>query len=107
MKNYIQPGRTLTIPAPANVSSGGIVVAGDIIGIAAGDALITEPVDIACEGVFTLSKVSADVLTLGAPVYTNGADVGLEDSTHTTKIGTCVVAAGNGATEVAVRLSGF
>ena len=28
--NYVQPGDTLTIPAPADVLSGGVVIAGSI-----------------------------------------------------------------------------
>ena len=36
--NYIQLGDSLTIPAPASVLSGDLVIAGEIIGIAAGHA---------------------------------------------------------------------
>lgn len=106
MKNYIQPGRALTLAAPSEVSSGDIVIVGSIFGIAAGDAATGEPVDIETEGVFTLPKVEADVIETGDDVFTDGDDVGIEDSTHFTKIGVAVEDAGTGATSVAVRLSG-
>ncbi len=69
MKNYIQPGDTLTIPAPAAVLSGEPVVAGDIRGIASGDAASGAPVDVKCSGVFTLPKVAANGFVLGGKVY--------------------------------------
>ena len=46
-KNYVQKGDTLTIPAPAAVLSGGVVIAGDIKGIAQGDAESGKPVSLA------------------------------------------------------------
>ena len=57
--NYIQPGRILTIPAPEAVASGGVVIAGEIVGIAQGDALAAAPVDVEVEGVWELPKVAA------------------------------------------------
>ena len=80
MKNYIQPGDTLTIPAPAAVLSGEPVVAGDIRGIASGDAASGAPVDVKCSGVFTLPKVAANGFVLGGKVYWS-ATTKLETST--------------------------
>jgi|GEM_PF-4444391 len=34
MKNYIQPGDSITVPAPADVKSGDLVVVGDLFGVA-------------------------------------------------------------------------
>ena len=65
--NFVQPGDTLTIPAPADVLSGGVVIAGTIVGIAAGDADSGDTVDVHVTGVFTLPKVGADAFTLGEP----------------------------------------
>jgi predicted RecA/RadA family phage recombinase len=69
--NYIQPGNFLTIPAPAPVASGGVVIAGQIVGVATGDAASDAPVDVAVTGVFRLPKVAADNIALGAAVYWN------------------------------------
>ncbi|MDT8858019.1 DUF2190 family protein [Paracoccaceae bacterium Fryx2] len=108
MKTFVQAGSNLTIPAPAAVTSGGVVVAGSIIGIAAGSAAIGTPVDVVTTGVFELPKVGADVITLGDPLYFVAASklVTVTPSGNT-KIGVAVAAAGAGVATVPVRLSGF
>lgn len=103
MQNYIQPGVNLTVPAPATVVSGTLVVIGNIVGIAAGDAASGEDLDLVTEGVFSYPKVSADVLAVGDPVYFDGAEVGVE-STGSDLVGTCVQAAGNGVTTAYFKL---
>ena len=72
MKNYLQKGDVLTIPAPAAVSAGGVVVSGSLVGVAQTDALITEDVAVATVGVFELPKVDEQAWTLGVPVYWTG-----------------------------------
>lgn len=107
-KNYIQRGDTLTIPAPAAVLSGGVVIAGDIKGIAQGDAAAGVPVDVATRGVWELPKVAANAFTLGGKVYWNATD-GLATSTASgnTLLGVAVEAAPADTAAVKVRLSGF
>ena len=68
-KNFIQAGDTVTIPAPAAVTSGGVVIAGAIIGVAQGDAASGASVDVKTSGVWQLPKVAADNVTLGAPIH--------------------------------------
>ncbi len=108
MKNFVQAGSNLTIPAPAIVASGGVVIAGEIIGIANGSAASGALVDLTTTGVFELPKVGADAFTLGAPVYWD-ATPGLATTTATdnTRIGVAVAAAGASTATVLVRLSGF
>lgn len=108
MKNFVQAGSNLTIPAPAAVASGGVVIAGAIIGIAAGAAASGEDVDVVTTGVFELPKVGADAFTLGAAVYYVAAS-GLCTTTSSgnTKIGVAVEAAGSGAATVKTRLAAF
>lgn len=108
MKNYIQPGDTLTIPAPAVVLSGGVVIAGEIKGIAGSHAAVGEPVDVSVTGVFELPKVAANAFTLGAAVHWDAA-TGLATSTASgnTKLGVAVEAAPASTATVKVRLSGF
>lgn len=110
MKNHIQEGRTITIPAPGNVASGGVVIAGEIRGIAVGAASIGQPVDVATEGVFRLPKVAADNITLGAAVFYD-AGTGLatldDDTGSNPKIGVALEAAAATTGSVAVRLSWF
>jgi predicted RecA/RadA family phage recombinase len=54
--NFVQPGNVLTIPAPADVLGGGVVIAGGIKGIAAGDADSGETVDVHVGGVWSLPR---------------------------------------------------
>jgi predicted RecA/RadA family phage recombinase len=69
MKNFIQPGKTVTVTAPANVSSGDLVVVGSLIGVAAFTALSGAEVEIDTEGVFSLPKVVTDVISQGEKLY--------------------------------------
>ncbi len=107
MKNFIQPGETLTVTAPANVSSGGLVVVGSIIGVAAFNALSGADVEVATEGVFTLPKVTTDVVTQGARLYWDSAAGKLTVTPGTNSkplVGLATAAAGNGVTTVSCRL---
>lgn len=107
-RNYIQPGDTITIPAPAAVAGGFPVVAGDIVGIAQGDAAISAPVDVKCSGVWELPKVAANNFALGAAVYWDAGDeLATTTATDNTKLGVAVEAAPGDAASVRVRLSGF
>ena len=107
-QNFVQPGDTLTIPAPAAVLSGGVVIAGDIKGIAQSDAASGAAVDVATRGVWELPKVAANAFALGAKVYWNAGD-GLATTTASgsTLLGVAVVEAAPSTATVAVRLSGF
>ena len=69
MKNFIQPGGTITVPAPAAVTSGSLVQVGGLIGVASGDAAEDEDLELVLSGVFELPKVSADAVTVGAALY--------------------------------------
>lgn len=106
--NFVQPGRTLTIPAPATVASGGVVIAGAIVGIAQGDAVAAAPVDVTTEGVWELPKTAANAFAVGGAVYWN-AETGLATSTASgnTKLGVATEAAPADTATVRVRLSGF
>ncbi|WP_288959539.1 DUF2190 family protein [uncultured Sulfitobacter sp.] len=104
-KNYIQPGDTLTIPAPADVLSGGVVIAGNIVGIAQGDALTGADLDVKTSGVWQLSKVAVDDITLGAPLYwDDSAELVTITATDNTRLGTAAEAAGASVSSVAVKL---
>lgn len=107
-KNFIQPGDTLTIPAPSAVLSGGVVIAGDIKGIAQGDAATGSPVNVVTVGVWRLPKVGANSFGLGARVYHASAS-GLATTTASgnTLLGVAVEAAPTHSASVKVRLSGF
>lgn len=108
MKNYIQPGGILTVPAPAIVASGAGVKVGVLFGVAQADAASGAPVAIATEGVFTLPKTEAQAWTVGAAIYWDPTPG--ECTTATTAgnllIGVAVAAANNPSTTGTVRLNG-
>lgn len=105
--NHIQPGKVLTVPAPATVAAGAVVVAGAIVGIAQGDAEAGVPVDVQVDEVWRLPKVSALAIAVGDVVY-YAADTSLVTKTASgnTKLGVAVEAAANPSATVAVRLNG-
>lgn len=107
MRNHIQPGNTLTFPAPAAVISGGVVIAGSIIGVANGDAAEAELVDVDVVGVFELPKVAADDIALGDKVYwTAGTGLATKTAAGSKLLGVATEAAGVDTATVKVRLNG-
>ena len=108
MKNFLQPGVNLTLPAAADIKSGEVFILGAITGIAAGDALEDEMVDVVTSGVFSVDKVGADSFSVGDGVFYD-ATTKLATSTASgnTKIGTAVKVAVSGSASVEVRLVAF
>lgn len=105
MKNYIQPGETVTLPAPVDVKSGDGVHVGSLFGVAAYDATTGTDVEVALEGVFELPK-AAVAITVGAPLYWTGTACDPAVVVGQALIGAAVAAAGSSATIVRVRLNG-
>ncbi|WP_145104527.1 DUF2190 family protein [Cereibacter sediminicola] len=107
MKNFVQPGNTVTIPAPYAVLSGQGVKSGLIFGVACGDAAEAADVDVQTVGVFDLAKVGTDTFALGAAVYWDAtAQLATATATGNSKIGAALEAASNTAATVRVRLNG-
>ncbi len=69
MKNFVQPGNTLTLVAPYTVVSGAGLLVGNIFGVASADAASGADVEAVTEGVFDLAKVSAQAWAQGDPIY--------------------------------------
>lgn len=103
-KNFIQPGDTVTVPAPADVSSGDLVLVGKLFGVAAFDAKENADVEIFTKGVFSLPKTSAQAWTVGAAIYWDGSKCTTAASENTL-IGHALVAAANPSATGTVRLS--
>ncbi|CAM3088423.1 DUF2190 domain-containing protein [Paracoccus nototheniae] len=104
-RNFIQAGDNLTIPAPASVLSGGVVIAGDIRGIALIDAAAGAPVDVSVVGCWELPKVAANAFTLGAKVYWNATDsLATTTASGNTLLGYTIEAAPADTAAVKVRL---
>lgn len=107
MKNYIQKGENVTLAAPYDVLSGEGLQVGSIFGVASTDALETVEVEAVTEGVFDLTKVSAQAWTVGQKVYwDNSAKKCTTDSTAGMLIGVALAAADNPSSAGTVRLNG-
>jgi predicted RecA/RadA family phage recombinase len=103
MKNFTAPGNMVSIAAPAGgVLSGQVVILANIVGIAACDAAAGAPVELAVEGIFSLAKTPADVLTAGGIAKVAAGVVG---AAGTMAIGWIVANAAAGSTTVLVRLT--
>jgi predicted RecA/RadA family phage recombinase len=103
--NFVSPGETLTLAAPATVASGAGVLIGSIFGVAQGDALSGALVDINTQGVWTLPKVSALAIAVGDVVYWDDtAKLVNKTASGNTRIGLAVSAAANPSATVRVRL---
>ena len=108
MKNFIQPGDSLTILAPAAVASGAPVVSGVLFGVANHAAALGAPLTIETRGVFELPKISAQAWTQGQAIYITPG-TGLCTTATTTGnlfIGTAAAAAVNPTATGIVRLNG-
>ena len=69
MKNFIQAGDTITLPAPYAVQSGDGCKVNALFGVASGDAANGESVDLATTGVFALPHAVAATFDYGTPVF--------------------------------------
>jgi predicted RecA/RadA family phage recombinase len=95
MKNYVQPGKTLTLTAPYDVAAGAACKVGSIIAIAASAVLSTARGEFDVVGVFDVAKATGETWTEGLIIYwDNTAKLFTSTSTSNTKAG---VAVGNDA----------
>ena len=97
MKNFIQPGETITLTAAGAVTSGSIVVVGSIVGVAAVDAATGDDFAADTEGVFELPKIATDVIAVGDKLYYASATSNLTKTAGTGSkplVGVAVNAAG-------------
>ncbi|WP_374422730.1 DUF2190 family protein [Paracoccus sp. (in: a-proteobacteria)] len=105
MKNYVQPGNTITLTAPYAVSSGDGLLVGSIFGVAAGTAALGEAVEAALTGVYDLKKVASQAWAAGDKVYwDNTAKEATKTTTSNTLIGVAVVAVAGGASDIIGRV---
>ena len=108
MKNYIQPGDSVSLTAPAGgVVSGTGYLIGTAFVVAAHSADASAAFTGQVTGVFTLPKVSAQAWTEGAAIYwDNTAKNVTTTSSGNTKIGVAAAAAANPSATGVVRLNG-
>lgn len=109
MKNFVQPGLTMTVIAPYALASGAGCLVGSLFGVASAAAAISTEVEIVTEGVFDLPKAGSQAWTVGARVYWDDTAKVCTTTASTNKlIGVAAAAVGGGAGETVgrVRLTG-
>ncbi len=105
MKNYVQPGNTITLTAPYAVTSGDGLLVGSIFGVAAGDAANAETVEAALVGIFDLKKVASQAWSAGDKVYwDNASKEATNTATANTLIGVATEAVAGGAGDLIGRV---
>lgn len=93
MKNFVQLGDVITVPAPAAVTSGKLVVIGSLVGVAQKAAGVGEDVALLTEGVISYAKVSALAIAVGDKLYYDAAnDVVNKTAEDNTLVGFAVAA---------------
>lgn len=109
MKNFLQRGDALQLPAPAAIVSGEATLIGSIFGVATVSAASGETIAFNVTGVYKLPKAGTQAWAVGAKVYWDAAaKVCTTVATGNTLIGAAVeaVAGGAGDTSGKVRLNG-
>lgn len=109
MKNFIQPGHTITLATPAAVTSGSGVLVGAIFGIAAHDAASGDALETVTTGVFDLNKIGSQAWAIGDKVYWDNSNKrATKIATDNTLIGVALAVVGSAADETTgrVRLNG-
>lgn len=109
MKNFIQKGNILSLPAPYDRLSGQGALVGSIVGIAMVDVLSGNNADFLLEGVISHAKTDSQAWTVGQKIYwDNTAKCFTNVSTSNTLCGYAVeaVAGTAGLTTGKVMLNG-
>lgn len=106
MKNYVQEGKTLAFTTPTGgVTSGQAILVGVLLAIAVADYAETVVGQYAVRGVFSIVKVTTDVIAEGVALYWDDTAKKLTvTASGNTKVGYATAAAGNGATTVNILL---
>lgn len=106
MRNFIQPGKVLTMTAPSGgVTSGSFVKIGAVFGVAATTAAESEEFEMAVGEVYDLPKVAAQAWSVGDVIYADGTGIMTTVETGNTKVGVAVEAAENPSGTGRVRLN--
>ena len=106
MKAYVQPGKSLTVIAPAGgVLSGQGVLIGALFGIAQYDAIEGAEVEILTEGVVEIPKTSALQIDVGDRLFWDATNkVVNKTATAQLCVGIAVAAAANPSPSVRIKL---
>jgi predicted RecA/RadA family phage recombinase len=106
MRNFIQPGKVLTMVAPVGgVVSGNFYKFGAIFGVAATSAAEGKAFELSTGEVYELPKTSAEAWVTGDVIYATPLGIMTTASSGNTKVGVAVQAAANPSGSGLVRLN--
>ena len=107
MKNFVQPGDHVTVPAPSGgATAGELTVITALTGVAQADAAEGEPVVLVRKGVFDLPKTEAQAWAVGVKIFATAAGVCTTVATSNTLVGVAVEVAANPSSIGRVLLDG-
>lgn len=107
MKNFVQHGDVVTVPAPYDRLSGEGALVGTLFGVAQADVSSGDDASLVTRGVFDLAKTSAQAWTVGAAIYWNDTSkVCTTAASGNTLIGKAVAVAADPSATGTVRLNG-
>ncbi|SCU73552.1 conserved hypothetical protein [Cupriavidus necator] len=105
MKNFVQCGDTLTLPAPYAVNSGDAVLVGKIFGVAVAAVANGADGEFKTNGVFDVPALGTDVAAVGAALYWDSVNKRLTTTAAgNTRVGVAVAAKANGAATARIKL---
>ncbi len=108
MKNFLQPGNSLDLIAPTGgvVSGAPVLIGTSILAVPVATKAQTEVFAGQVEGVFSLAKLSSDVMVTGNKVNWNDSNKEFQNATSTLDdAATITEDAGNGVLLVKVKLT--
>lgn len=104
---FVQPGEVIDYTAGANKTSGQPVLIGTRLGVCLADIDNGSTGPVAMSGVYTVTKLTTDVVTQGAALYWDNTNSRLTTTASgNTYAGYAFAAAGNGVTTVNIKLNG-
>ena len=103
---FVQPGDVIDYVAGANITAGQVVLIGVRVGVALAAIANGSTGSVAMTGVFTVAKLSTDVVAQGAALYWDNTNSRLTTTASgNTLAGYAFAAAGNGVSTVNIKLN--
>lgn len=107
MRTFIQPGKTITLTAPGDVSAGDPIKVGQLFGVVATSVANGDPMEVMTVGVHELPKHAGDTPGEGALLFWDDGNSEVTTvASGNLLIGCATEAAAGGDATVKVRLSG-
>lgn len=104
---FVQPGEVIDYTAGANKTSGQPVLIGTKLGVCLADIANGSTGPVAVSGVYTVTKLTADVVTQGAALYWDNANSRLTTTASgNTYAGFAFAAASGSVSTVNIKLNG-